>query len=247
MARWVAATGAVLAYLDFAAAHPTFLPEAYTSGTFGAASAKRGKLDGSATLPLSSSLSSSPQPPPLPATVSLGLPDKLAGGLEVLATATALAALDVALTLSPHDEALREQQAALLDELSFGPADPPKVLVSFWNLCGGEVGLHWLNKNAPDDGTHTSPALTQVRLIEPSEEVDMLTYAGHVFVVVGDGGTGDRLVRFTVAEGVDRYVAIHCGGEGDGEGGGESAGAGSSGGRGGGDNDDEGFDDEGNW
>ena len=38
----------------------------------------------------------------------------------------------------------------------------------------------------------------------------MLTFTGHVFVVVSRGGAGRRLTRFTITPGVDRYVALGC-------------------------------------
>jgi hypothetical protein len=90
------------------------------------------------------------------------------------------------------------------------PTPPAEVSASFWNLCGDEVGLHWLNRELPDSGTTNSPALTQVRLIDPSEEVEMLTYAGHAFVAVAQGGAGARLFTFTVSAGTDRYVITGC-------------------------------------
>jgi hypothetical protein len=61
-----------------------------------------------------------------------------------------------------------------------------------------------------DNGLTNSPALTQVRLIDPSEEVEMLTYTGHTFFVVSDGGHGERLLRFTILPNVNRYVAMFC-------------------------------------
>jgi hypothetical protein len=68
----------------------------------------------------------------------------------------------------------------------------------------------WLNRAVADNGATNSKALTQVRLIDPSEEVEMLTYSGHTFYIVSDGGHGLRMIRFTVETGVNRYVAMSC-------------------------------------
>lgn len=94
--------------------------------------------------------------------------------------------------------------------LSRGSGPPAEVSASFWNLCAEEVGLHWLNRELPDNGATNSPALTQVRLIDPSEEVEMLTYAGHAFVAVSKGGAGIRLFTYAVTADVGRYVITGC-------------------------------------
>jgi len=92
--------------------------------------------------------------------------------------------------------------------LSTEPAK--EVNVCFWNLCEEEIGLHWLNRDIMDNGETNSPALTQVRLIDPSEEVEMLTYTGHTFFIVSNGGHGQRLLRFTILPNIERYVAMFC-------------------------------------
>lgn len=93
---------------------------------------------------------------------------------------------------------------------SRSPGPPAEVSASFWNLCAEEVGLHWLNRELPDNGATNSPALTQVRLIDPSEEVEMLTYAGHAFVAVSKGGAGSRLFTYMVSADTGRYVITGC-------------------------------------
>jgi hypothetical protein len=50
----------------------------------------------------------------------------------------------------------------------------------------------------------------KVRLLEPSEEAEMLTFTGHTFYAVSDGGQGARLLRFVVQPGLGRYVILRC-------------------------------------
>ncbi len=64
-------------------------------------------------------------------------------------------------------------------------------------------------RNSPSRPAAPCP-VAQVRLLDPGEEVEMLTYTGHRFEAVGDGGHGARLLRFLVQPGVGRYLALHC-------------------------------------
>ncbi len=67
-----------------------------------------------------------------------------------------------------------------------------------------------MDSKAVDNGATDSPALKRVRIIEASEEVDMVTYINHKFVAVGDGGTGLRLFTFVMTKGVKRFVISNC-------------------------------------